>query len=148
MEITIHNESKAKAEGNLRNKNAKPVFCIDTGEVYSSVTDAAEAVGVHTSTMVWALTGRTQKCKGKRYCYVSHITEHLDEIANNMRKRETKVRAYDEMIYAQHAYLRATENYESRKAKVEKIKQMLEKEMELLEQAELELNNLKLKEAM
>lgn len=142
MEITIHNESKAKAEGNLRNKNAKPVFCIDTGEVYSSVTDAAEAVGVHTSTMVWALTGRTQKCKGKRYCYVSHITEHLGEIANKMRERETKVQAYDEMMYAQHAYQHAVENYESRKAKVERVKLLLEKEMELLAQAETELNRL------
>ena len=142
MEITIHNESKAKVEGLRRNANAKPVFCIDTGEVYSSVTDAAEAIGVHTSTLVWALTGRQKTCKGKRYCYVSHITEHLDEIANKMRERETKVQAYDEMIYAQHALQRAVENYESRKAKVEKIQHMLEKEKELLVQAEAELNRL------
>ena len=148
MEITIHNESKVKAEGKQRNACAKPVFCIDTGEVYSSVIDAAKAIGVHSSTMSWALTGRQQTCKGKRYCYVANITEHLDEIAEKMRVRETKVRAYDEILYAQEALQRATENYESRKAKVEKIKQMLEKEIELLEQAELELNNLKLKEAM
>ena len=140
MEITIQKESKAIAEGMPRNSNAKPVFCIDTGEVYSSATDAAKAIGVHKSTLVWALTGRQQKCKGKRYCYVANITEHLDEIANKMRERETKVQAYDEMMYAQQAYQRAVENYESRKAKVEKIKHMLEKEMELLSQAEAELN--------
>ena len=99
MTITVQNSSEIKnVQGIPRNANAKPVFCIDTGEVFASVTDAAISAGAHLSTMVWNLTERQKTCKGKRYCYLSKVTEHLDEISESMRERETKVKAYDELV--------------------------------------------------
>lgn len=99
MTITVQNASEIKnVRGELRNTNAKPVFCIDTGEVFASVTDAAIAANANPSTMSWCLTERQKTCKGKRYCYLSKVTEHLDEISECMREREIKVKAYDELV--------------------------------------------------
>lgn len=99
MTITVQNSSEIKnVQGESRNGNVKPVFCIDTGEVFASVTDAAIAANANPSTMSWCLTQRQKTCKGKRYCYLSKVTEHLDEISESMRERETKVKAYDELI--------------------------------------------------
>ena len=98
MTVTIQHESEIKAQGIHRNKNAKPVICLDTGEVFTSATDAAEAAGAHLSTMVWNLTERQKACKGKRYCYLSKLTEHLDEFTNNMQTLSEKAKKYDELI--------------------------------------------------
>ena len=99
MTITVQSASKIKnVRGESRNTNAKPVFCIDTGEVFASVTDAAIAANANPSTMSWCLTERQKTCKGKRYCYLSKVTEHLDEISECMREREIKVKAYDELV--------------------------------------------------
>lgn len=102
MTITVQNASEIKnVQGMPRNTNAKPVFCIDTGEVFASVTDAAVSVNANPSTMSWCLTERQKTCKGKRYCYLSKVIEHLDEIAECMRERETKLKAYDELVKQQ-----------------------------------------------
>ena len=99
MTITVQNASEIKnVQGMPRNKNAKPVICMDTGEVYASATDAAEAAGVHLSTMVWNLTERQKTCKGKRYCYLVKISEHLDEFTANMQVLSEKAKKYDELI--------------------------------------------------
>ena len=99
MTITVQSASEIKnVRGESRNTNAKPVFCIDTGEVFASVTDAAIAANANPSTMSWCLTERQKTCKGKRYCYLSKVIEHLDEISECMRVRETKVKAYDKLI--------------------------------------------------
>lgn len=51
MTVKIQNSSEIKAEGIHRNANAKPVICLDTGEVFASVTDAAIAANANPSTM-------------------------------------------------------------------------------------------------
>lgn len=98
MTITVQNASEIKVQGVHRNRNAKPVICLDTGEVFTSATDAAEAAGAHLSTMVWNLTERQKTCKGKRYCYLSKINEHLDEFTDNMQMLSEKAKKYDELI--------------------------------------------------
>ena len=98
MTITVQNSSEIKAQGLPRNKNAKPVVCLDTGEVFTSVTDAAKSAGAHQSTMVWCLTERQKTCKGKRYCYLSKINEHLDEFMDNVQTMYDKANKYDALM--------------------------------------------------
>lgn len=143
MTVYIQNASIVNAEGTRKNRNSKPVLCITTGEVYASATDAAEVLGVTPSAMSWVLTGRTNTCKGKRFCYISKVTEHLDEITECMRIREAKAAAYDEMTARKEVLRKAKEKFEKHKSKVEALQNALEEEMLLMEEAENEWNALK-----
>lgn len=98
MTITVQNASEIKAQGIHRNRNAKPVICLDTGEVFTSATDAAKAAGAHLSTMVWNLTERQKTCRGKRYCYLSKLNEHLDEFTDTVQVLYEKANKYDELV--------------------------------------------------
>jgi hypothetical protein len=139
MTITIQKTSTVKTEGTRINGNCKPVLCITTGEIFSSASDAAEAMGVCASAMSWILTGRAKTCKGKRFCYVANVTEHLDEIAECMRAREQKVAAYNELMAQQEALHKAKEKYAKCKAKVEELTEALNKATHLMKEAESEL---------
>lgn len=141
MTITIQKASNLKVNGIRTNGNCKPVFCITTGEVYASSLDAAKAIGVQPSTLSWAIS-KGGKCQGKKFCFISNIMAHLDEIAECNRIRETKVMAYDEINAKREAMRKATENYEKRRAKCEILRQKLEKEMALMADAERHMNML------
>ena len=143
MTITVHNQTNVSAKGNHRNKNCKPVFCITTGEIFSSVTDAAETVGVHPVTMTCALGGKIKTCKGKRFCFVSEITEHLEEISQQTQNRNEKVIAYDKAMAKKEALSKATEKLAKHKARYEKLAQQLEREIDLIHEAEREVDSLK-----
>lgn len=106
MTITVQNASEIKnAQGVHRNKNAKPVVCLDTGEVYSSATDAAEANGVSIYSVSMNCLGKTKRSNGKRFCYIKDVAEHLDELTTNMQTMSEemqtmseKAKRYDELI--------------------------------------------------
>ena len=142
MKITVTNESKVNATGEHFNGNAKPVYCISTGEIFASVTDAAKAIGSSTNNLSAHLTGITAHCKGKRLCYLSKVTENLDEIASEFRIRNEKVAAYDKFLAEQEAIRKANEELAKHKANAEKLRTQLEKEMELWKAAEAQLNAL------
>ena len=143
MTITVHKETNVSAKGNHRNRNCKPVFCITTGEIFSSVGDAAEAMGVDITTMSHALVGKIKVCKGKRFCYVANITEHLEEISQQTQSRNQKVLAYDEIFGRKEALNRATEKLAKHKARYEKLAKRLEREIDLMHEAEREVDKLK-----
>ena len=134
--VKVQGESEMKALGHHTAKNAKPVFCISTGEVFTSVYDAAESVGASNSSMSWALTQRMKTCKGKRWCFISEIPEHLEEIANNMRAREIKVKEYDKIIAEREAVNKANADLAKHKANIEKLCVQLEKETASMHEAE------------
>lgn len=136
MTINIRRATNVTAVGYHTNGNSKPVFCITDGAVYASVTDAAEKIGVDPSTMSSAVTGKTGNCKGKRYCFVANVMEHLDEISENLKNRNEKIAAYDAIIAEQNAKKEAQEKLAKHKAKCEELRAKLEKEMALLAQAE------------
>ena len=75
-----------QAEGKLSGRKCKPVICLETGEVFSSMTDAAEYTEVTTATMSNHLTGRYRSVKGKHYCYLSRVSESLDTILARLRE--------------------------------------------------------------
>lgn len=84
--INIQNEANIKAKGEHTQKNTKQVICIETGEVWTSATDAAESAGVHLSAISAACIGKIQTVKGKHYCYLSRINESLDAIMTRLRE--------------------------------------------------------------
>lgn len=122
--ITITKQADAQAIGYRSNGNCKPVFCITTGEIYASATDASEKLGVSLTVLAHAASGRLKTCKGKRYCYVQHIMQHLEEIAENTRVREEKVAAYDKIVGKE----KRLQELGARKAKLASMKAKLEKE--------------------
>lgn len=84
--INIQNEANIKAKGEHTQKNAKAVICIDTGEVFTSCTDAAEHAGVHYTVISACCLGKIRTANGKRYCYLSRVTESLDSIVTRLRE--------------------------------------------------------------
>ena len=139
--IRIHNATEITAEGNRTRGNAKAVFCITTGDIYASATDAAEILGCAPSSVSWVATGRMKQCKGLRLCYVANITEHLEEIAECARARQTKVTAYDAMIAEQNARANAQANLEKAMARREKLQAEMAKNDALIAEAQRYLNN-------
>ena len=135
MTINIRRATNVKAGGHHINGNSKPVFCITDGAVYTSVTDAAEKNGVDPSTMSAAVTGKTGNCKGKRYCFIANVMEHLDEIAENLKVRNEKVAAYDAMVAKENAKKEAAERFAMHKAKCAELRAKLEKEERLMQEA-------------
>ena len=122
--ITITKQAHAQAIGHRSNGNCKPVFCITTGEIYASATDASEKLGVSLAVVTHAASGRLKTCKGKRYCYVQHIMQYLEEIAENTRVREEKVAAYDKIVGKE----KRKQELAEREAKFNAMKVKLEKE--------------------
>ena len=133
--ITITKPSTVKAIGKVRNGNSKPVFCITTGEIYTSATDAAEQLKVSQATLCLAASGKIKTCKGNRYCYVKDIIPNLNEICENARARATKVAAYDKIVGKQQ---RKAE-LEARKSKLAIMQAKMEKEAALIAQEEAAL---------
>lgn len=84
--VIISNHSEVTAKGKLNSRKCKPVICIDTGVVYTSVTDAAMANGTTSSAISGSYTGKSKTANGKRFCLVSNMSEHYEEIAERMRE--------------------------------------------------------------
>lgn len=84
--INMQHEANIQAEGKLSGRKCKPVICLETGEVFSSMTDAAECAEVTTTMMSGHLGGRYRSVKGKHYCYLSRVSESLDTILARLRE--------------------------------------------------------------
>ena len=140
--ITLTNESTVNANGKKRTKNAKPVFCIDTGAIYASSLDAAEVLGVNPSSLCAALTGKTQTCKGMRFCFLSKVPEHFEEITTAMQARQDKITAYDKMVGRKQAIADAKARIEQYKANYAKLQKQMDAEIEAYNKAKAELAEL------
>ena len=93
-EIEVAKPSIVKGKGRRHSGNTNAVFCISTGEIYSSGVDAAEQNDMSQATMSYACRGKGRSAKGKQYCYTKDIVEHLDIIADSIRKATM----YDELM--------------------------------------------------
>ena len=111
--ITMTKESKVEAIGQHRNANRKEVVCLDTGTVYTSVTDAAEAIGVTPGAVSIALNTKHAKCHGKRYVFAKDIVEHLGDISASMASKDKEITHLQEMqIDSNHAIHRLQDEIE------------------------------------
>lgn len=133
--INVQNESNVRAVGEHIKGNCKPVFNITTGEVYTSLSDAAEKLGASKGNMSMVVTGKVRAYKGIKLCYVAKITEHIEEISESINKKNAvykKVTAWHE----------ANERLAQHKSRVEKLQRKLTEEIKLLETAESEVKKL------
>ena len=133
--ITLTSETTIDANGMQRTKNAKPVFCISTGEVYASATDAAEANGVSVYAISVCCLGKVRTSCGKRWCYIKDIEKHLEEISINTQERNAEASAYREIMCKKHAVENAKAEYEKHQANYDKLQQKLTAEYEALAEA-------------
>ena len=139
--INIQNEANIHAKGEHTQKAAKPVICIDTGDVYASTTDAAEAAGVHITTMSAVCLGKIRTANGKRYCYLSRVTESLDSIVSRLRETaavEEDARRWKAYQAEQEAIRKAEEKRQAEianaKAKVARLTENAQKYEEMWRQ--------------
>ena len=92
MRLNVNNStSLEEVLGNRTHHSCKPVICIDTGEVFASATDAAEAIGTNIWSMSCCCLGKTKTVKGKRFCYVSKTSENLDVLTTFIRAQNARI---------------------------------------------------------
>lgn len=87
MKATIINTKTVAVnptEGKL-NGNCKSVFCITTGEIYSSAKEAAEKTGTNIASISCACTGKQHTAGKMQFCYVADMTAHILEIATHIQ---------------------------------------------------------------
>lgn len=93
--ITINEKATINANGKLHGRRCKPVICIDTGEVYSSCTDAAKANDMSIDMVSMCCLGKIKHAKGKHFCFVSKANENLDALTARIRELESKAAKWD-----------------------------------------------------
>lgn len=148
--INIQNEANINAKGTRTNRCTKPIICVETGEVFTSVTDAAEFAGVALNNMSAHLTGRVRQIKGKHYCYLSRSIESLDAVMHRLRETsamEEDARKWREYQAEQEAIRKAEEKRiaderrakEEYEASVEKAKAKIERRLAMCERQRQQL---------
>lgn len=70
-----------------RNGNCKMVRCTTNGNLYRSLYEAAEAAGVSSSSMSYAISHKTP-CKGNRYAFESDTEANVMEMGRNLREMQ------------------------------------------------------------
>ena len=111
--ITIHEKATAAAKGIKNSKHCKPVLCIDTGEVFSSVYDAAEHFGAAYTSISQACNGKLKKAAGRRFCFVAKTSENIDAIVSRIKATDdiaAKAAAYDALMAEQAAKAKEIES--------------------------------------
>ena len=146
--INIHNNANINAEGKLNSRHCKPVICLETGAVFSSVTDAAESTGLNAQNLSTHLTGKKKSFAGMHWCYLCNVTESLDVIVTRLRETSAmeedarKWRAYQaEQEALRKAEQKRIEDERKAKEKLERctaICQRLESELLRAEQRRME----------
>lgn len=148
--LKIQNEANILSEGKKRTGNAKPVICIETGEVYNSVTDAAEKNGTRVDYMSSHLRGKTKTLHKKHFIYMSKATENLDTLTTHIREMnknyaelEFKAKAYDAWMAEQQAKQKKQAKIDVLIAKKAKHEEKYQREAELIMAIDNEIQVLK-----
>lgn len=106
----IKKEARVEVIGEAHCSHRKMVLCIDTGEVFASVTDASKYFNCHTTAISNVCNGKRSfhTVKGKRFCFVgggTNTDDHLEEIVKKIKNTsevssEIRIKAekYDQMV--------------------------------------------------
>jgi hypothetical protein len=143
MTIIIQEKANIQAIGKHVNGNAKPVICIETGEVFHSGIDAAEYAGVAEPAMSMHLCEKRKTCKGMHYCFLSKLTENIDAILFRLRETaafEAKAKKYDAIMAEREAEQererKRQQAIDEARAKVASLENELSVELQKLEALE------------
>ncbi len=71
--IPMSESAKRKASGVLKGREptrARPMFCVETGEAFLMIRDAANKYGLNTSNIISACTGKLQTSGGRHWKYL------------------------------------------------------------------------------
>lgn len=136
MTINIKRAVNVTATGRHIHGACKPVYCITDGTIYASVTDVAEKIGAHITEVSKMVRGKQKTLRGKKYCFLANVMDHIGEISENIQTLNEKAAIYDAMIAEQNAKKEAAENLAKHKAKRDKLLAELEKEEQLVKEAE------------
>lgn len=124
----------------VRNKNAKPVFCITDGKPYASVTDAAEAEGIGIDSISMACRGKIKTANGKKWCFVKDMPIRILDISNAYKELyddAIKHREVEAERKAKEAHKQAMHNLAEkmtkRKMEIESMQEQLLKEEQMYE---------------
>lgn len=143
MKLTIQNAVEiTTAKGVHAIYNNKPVLCIDTGELYVSLRDAALSNHIDPGALSRALSQR-KPCKGLRFCFIDKTKESVETIAEAIRDISAKAQAYDAIKKRQDDIVAAEKAIEKHKANIEKYNRLLCEETAFLTEAEKKLSELK-----
>ena len=156
MTINIQNCANVTVLGHRENGNCKAIYNITTGEIYASVSDAAEILGVTPAAVSQCVLGVLKTCKGMRLCYLSKMTEHLEEITEQNRIRYAEARAYNEkkrlfdvihkikeiIIKRKYNIAQYQERIDKYQSKIDALKEQIEKESVLLNEEKSKLEQL------
>ena len=106
----IKKEAQVEVIGTSTHGCRKRVLCIDTGEIFASVRDAAEYFCTTSGQIsrICREEGYYKTAKGKRFCYIgggTNTDDHLEEIVKKIKKNEEesseiriKAEKYDQMV--------------------------------------------------
>ena len=142
MKINIQKEVNINAKGVHGSYNNKFVLCIDTGEFYVSLRDAAATFHIDPGALSRAIAQK-RVCKGHRFCFVSKMSEDYEAIAEIIRINAEKAKAYDEIIGRQKAIEKAEDDIRKGEVRLEQLRQQTKCVEEMLEEAKRRLNELK-----
>lgn len=70
----FNNDNSSSNVVNMGGHQSKLVECLETGEIWKSVNEAASSAGVHPTNMSKHLNGRSDKVNGKTYAIVGVST--------------------------------------------------------------------------
>lgn len=155
-EIIINGTTTIIAEGTHARKTFKPVMCLETGEIFASVTDAAKAYEVDVASISSCCRGKIRTVKGLHFFFVSKAMENLNNVADFIRNTENrylearnKAKAYDSITAEQNAKQAVKNSITTHKANITNIDAEIarltaerEKEIIRLEEAKLDLKEL------
>lgn len=72
----------------------RQVICLNTGEIYDTVTAAAQAEAVNKSSMARILNGELHTLNGKIFCYYTDEMQAMDPEALIRARKQALNRAY------------------------------------------------------
>ena len=147
--INITKATTIEAHGNHTNGNSKATVCLETGTVYTSMTDTAIALECTIDAVSNTIRGKQKTCKGYHLCLLSEIDQHLPMMLEqnntshpkakaNVKKTKAEVdrkelaeirakaKAYDKLMAEEEAKRKAEEKAQKRKAKHEAEKTKLQ----------------------
>ena len=149
MTVKIHDRSVVNAMGTHTHKNCETIYNATKNVWYTSTIDAAEDLGVHKSSISWALTGRSKKCKGNVLIRASEVGDRIGEITEMHQTVVEAAKVYKEKADAYDKHLTWKEEVRNivamismHEARVEELNAEIAREEAIVEEARLTLAKL------